>query len=42
VVESVVLKPVGDEYEATLALRNSMAALAGGHVGGKSGCGGRI
>jgi DNA invertase Pin-like site-specific DNA recombinase len=41
-VESVVLKPVGEEYEATLAFRNSMAALAGGHVGDKSGCGGRI
>ena len=42
VVESVVLKPVGDEYEATLALRNSTAAIAGGRVGDKSGCGGRI
>ena len=40
VVESVVLKPVGDEYEATLALRNSTAALAGGHLGDKVGCGG--
>jgi hypothetical protein len=40
VVESVVLTPVGDEYEATLALRNSTAAIAGGRVGDKVGCGG--
>lgn len=42
VVESVVLKPVGDEYEATLAFKNSTAAIAGGRVGDNSGCGGRI
>jgi site-specific DNA recombinase len=42
VVESVVLKPVGNEYEATLALRNYTAAIAGGRVGDKSGCGGGI
>jgi hypothetical protein len=42
VVESMVLKPVGDEYEATLALRNSTAAIAGGRGGDKNGCGGRI
>jgi len=42
VVESVVLKPAGDEYEATLALRNYTAAIAGGRVGDKVGCGGAI
>ena len=43
VVESVVLKPVGDEYEATLAFRNRTAAIAGGRsVGDKVSCGGRI
>ncbi|WP_243336665.1 recombinase family protein [Anaeromyxobacter soli] len=42
VVESVTLKPVGDEYEATLAFRNTTAAIAGGRVGAKGSCGGRI
>jgi hypothetical protein len=42
VVASVVLKPVGDEYEATLAFRNSTAALASGRVGDNVSCGGRI
>ena len=42
VVESVVLKPVEGEYEATLAISNYAAALAGGRVGDKSGCGARI
>jgi DNA invertase Pin-like site-specific DNA recombinase len=42
VVESVVLKPVEGEYEATLSFTNYVAALAGGHVGDKSGCGGAI
>jgi hypothetical protein len=41
-VESVVLKPVGDEYEATLAFRNSTATIAGGRVGANGSCGGRI
>ncbi len=40
VVESVVLEPVGDEYEATLAFRNSTAAIAGGRVGDNYSCGG--
>ena len=40
VVESVVLRPVGGEYEATLAFKTSTAAIAGGRVGDKSGCGG--
>jgi ferritin-like metal-binding protein YciE len=39
VVESVVLKP-GDEFEATLALGNSTAALASGPCRRLSGCGG--
>lgn len=42
VVESVTLKPVGDEYEATLAFRNTTAAIAGGRVGDNGSCGGRI
>jgi len=42
VVESVVLKPVGDEYEATLAFKKSTTALAGGRVLENSDCGGRI
>lgn len=46
VVESVVLKPVGDEYEATLAFKNRTAALAGGRfvrsVGDNGSCGGWI
>ncbi len=42
VVESVVLKPVPDTYEATLTLKNRTAAIAGGRVGDNYGCGGRI
>ncbi len=42
VVESVVLKPADDEYEATLAIRKTTAALAGGRVGDNESCGGRI
>ena len=34
VVESVTLKPAGDEYEATLAFRNTTAAIAGGRCVG--------
>ena len=42
VVETVVLTPVEGEYEATLSPTNYSAALAGGLVGDKGGCGGRI
>jgi hypothetical protein len=40
VVQSAVLTPVEGEYEATLAISYYAAALAGGRVGDKVGCGG--
>lgn len=42
VVEAVVLRFTPEGPEAEVTLRNTTAALAGGRVLAKSGCGGRI
>jgi hypothetical protein len=41
-LESAVLRPVGNEYEATLAFRSSTATIAGGRVGDNESCRGPI